>query len=274
MKIKFEDIKSKQGNRSFWAFGFKTQHLPFNLHYHPEYELTYIAAGKGERMVGDTLGSFVEGDLVLLGSNLPHTWIGKDADYEAFVIQFAPKFINSFLQWSEFQKIESLLARASGGLFFSANDIGEKIKNIIQLADFQQVIELLKILNELAYAPCQSLSLSPFVPLNHKTEARINTVCNYVEDHYKQDIALIELADLVYMSVSAFCKFFKKTTGKTFSEYLNFIRIQAVSRDLQKTDKTIAQIAFANGFESLSYFNRVFKNEKGISPQAFRKLNS
>jgi AraC-like DNA-binding protein len=273
MRIKFEDIKSKQGKRSFLAFGFEASLLSFNLHYHPEYELTYIEQGKGERMIGDTLSRFEAGDLVLLGANVPHTWLGQSFDYQCIVIQFSPIFIESFLQWNEFEKIKNLLEKSKNGLVFQQEfSLIQKIKNITQLTDFQQVISLLEILNQLADLPCESLAPAPLQIFNTKTESRINTVCQFIQEKYTQAIDLEEVAGLIHLSESAFCKFFKKTTGKTLSEYLNFIRINAVCQALQTTDKTIAEIAFATGFESLTYFNRVFKREKGITPKEFRQM--
>jgi AraC-like DNA-binding protein len=274
MKIKFEDIKTKQGDRSFWAFGFESNHFRFNLHYHPEYELTYISNGKGERMIGDALSQFEEGDLVLLDANLPHTWLGQGFDYQTVVVQFSPKFINSFLQWTEFQKIKNLLAKAKNGLAFPQEaTVIQKIKNIVQLTDFEQVISLLEVLNQLADLPCESLSQTKVIQLNTKTESRINTICQYIQENYSQNLDLPQVANLIHLSESAFCKFFKKTTSKTFSEYLNYIRIKAIGNDLKMTDKTIAEIAFANGFESLTYFNRVFKREAGMTPKEFRQMS-
>jgi AraC-like DNA-binding protein len=272
MKAQFEDIKRKQGHRSFMAYSFETEILRFNLHYHPEYELTYITHGKGARMVGDTLSHFSDGDLVLLDSNLPHTWTGEGSLFRAIVIQFSPSFIDSFVQWQEFKGIRAVLDQAKQGLVFQKTPLLiQKIEALVHEEDLQQALSLLAILQMLSKTPSELLSQADSFVLNRKTESRINTVCQFVQEKYTQRIDLQEVANLIHVSESAFCKFFKKTTGKTFSEYLNFVRIHAVCKALRETDKTILEIAFANGFESLTYFNRVFKKEKGMTPKEFRQ---
>lgn len=271
MKIKFEDIKSKQGQRSFMAYAYAIDYFRFNLHYHPEYELTLITQGSGERMIGDTLCHFEAGDLVLLGANLPHTWASQE-NSSAVVIQFSAEFIQAFLSFEEFKDIKILLEKAKNGLAFGRKaTILNAIQALPAKENFYQAIGLLEILHQLTQISAQAISANTHFQLNKQAENRINKVCSFIQENYCKKIHLQEIADLIHLSESAFCKFFKKATHKTFSEYVNFIRIQAVCRALLETDKMIVEIAFANGFESLTYFNRIFKKEKGITPKAFRQ---
>jgi AraC-like DNA-binding protein len=106
-----------------------------------------------------------------------------------------------------------------------------------------------------------------------ETEKRINKVCGYLEQNFTTKITLGEVASLISLSESNFCKFFKKATGKTFSDYLNDIRIQESCQILLKTDLDINQIAMQCGYESLSYFNRIFLKKKGLTPRQFRQSN-
>ena len=107
--------------------------------------------------------------------------------------------------------------------------------------------------------------------VSRKSEVRINKVCLFIQNNFQNKIYLKEVADLIYLTESNFCKFFKKATGKTYSDYVNEIRINEASRLLIQSDKTISQISFECGFETLSYFNRVFLNKKGITPSVYRK---
>ncbi len=225
-------------------------------------------------MIGDTLHYFEEGDLVLLGANIPHTWVSQE-NSSAIVMQFSQAFIDSFLHLEEFKNIKALLEKAQNGLFFpEKEDIVDLIRALPAQEGVRQVLALLALLHQLSDMPAQGITSQTHFSLNQQTETRINKVCRYIQENHEKPLDLQTLAALIYLSESAFCKFFKKTTGKTFSEYLNFIRIQAVCRALQETDKTILTIAFEKGFESLTYFNRVFKREKGISPKTFRDFQS
>lgn len=268
----FEDIKSRQGNRSFVAYAFEADHFPFHLHYHPEFELTLITKGRGERMVGDRLCYFEAGDLVLMGANVPHTWTSREQS-SAVVIQFSQTFMQAFLSFEEFKDIKNLLKNAQYGLFFPSHlPISSSIQALPAQEGFFQVLKLLEILHHLAHSSFEWITTHrPFV-FNQQSEKRINKVCHFIQENYQKPLPLREIAGLIHLSESAFCKFFKKTTGKTFSEYVNFIRVQAVCRALQESDNTIAEIAFASGFESLTYFNRVFKTAKGMTPKTFRKV--
>jgi gentisate 1,2-dioxygenase len=112
MKAILEDIKTNQGTSSFHAFRYQVPYFQFKWHYHPEFELTYIVKGNGYRIVGNSYESFSDGDLVLLGSNLPHTWSGKadgDVNSDAIVIQFSSEFISPFLEFNESLLIKKML---------------------------------------------------------------------------------------------------------------------------------------------------------------------
>ncbi len=127
MKPLFEDIDSKRGANSYVAYRYATTAFPFLWHYHPEYELTLILEGSGERMVGDRHEYFFPGDLVLLGPGLPHTWV-SEMKSAAVVIQFSERFLAPMLQYPECDRIRQLLARASQGLAFPKNGVSSAIE--------------------------------------------------------------------------------------------------------------------------------------------------
>lgn len=278
MKAVFETIEPKKQQQSFMAYHLKLKQFHFWWHYHSEYELTLILKGKGKRLVGDCYQSFSAGDLVLLGSNLPHTWSSDHtlkSSCEAIVIQFSVDFIQSFTQHQECRYIEELLAKSTAGLSFNKSGIEmlhHKIQQLPERKDADRIIGLLSILNELSHQKSKPLSSTYFQPLlGTQYEKRINKVCQFIQKNADETLSLKKVASLVSLSESAFCKFFKRLTGKTYSDYVNEVRIGRACERLLDTDKTIAEAAYASGFESLTYFNRVFLRKKGLTPKQYRK---
>ena len=277
MKPLFEDIDSKRGPNSYVAYRYATGRFPFLWHYHPEYELTLILDGSGERMVGDSLEYFQPGDLVLLGPGLPHTWVSRTAS-AAVVVQFSERFIAPILQYPECDRIRQLLGRSSQGLSFPLSGPGKAdlMSSITRLPTAKaagRITGLLDVLQALAGARGVSRPLaSPYFQpaAGKKTEGRIGKVFQYVHRHSSGKVRLNEVAALINLSESAFCKFFRRTTGKTFSDYLADIRIGHACHLLSESDDTVSEIAYRSGFDSLTYFNRVFLRKKGMRPREFR----
>ena len=144
---------------------------------------------------------------------------------------------------------------------------------IIGCRSFKKITNLLHILNELSKLKSLSLASSFYQPLKGKeNENRINKVCQYVQKHATEKLSIHKAAALIHLSPGAFCKFFKRISGKTFSDYVNDIRIANVCNQLIATDKQVAEIAYDNGFETLTYFNRVFLKKKGVHPRKYREI--
>jgi len=276
MKAKLEDIPSEKGNSSFYAYRFQVPFFEFKWHYHPEYELTYIVKGSGYRIVGDSYEHFSEGDLVLLGCNLPHTWSGKleyGVDCEAVVIQFSKEFIASFLAFNESLLIKEMLETSARGICFENDEaLVSKIIALTEATGVDRILKLLSILDVLSKRQSVFIASNTFHNVvSKKNEMRINKVCLFIQNNFYHKISLKEVAALIYLTESNFCKFFKKATGKTYSDYLNELRINEACRLLVQSEKTISQISYECGFETLSYFNRVFLNKKGMIPSLYRK---
>ena len=279
MKPLLEDIREKRGPHSFLAFEIKQNRLDFFWHYHPEYELTLIVHGKGRRLIGDHHEHFESGDLVLIGPGLPHTWVSDSSmkeKCEAIVIQFSKEFIERFAGLDETDSINKLLLRSKQGISINDNTsaaLKDLIKQLPGKIGIQKITDLLHILDELSASRISSLASSFYQPLKGSTnEKRINLVCQYVQKHATEVLTIQETAALIHLSPSAFCKFFKRMTGKTFSDYVNEIRIANVCSDLLATDKQVAAIAYENGFETLTYFNRIFLQKVKMRPSNYRKL--
>lgn len=278
MKAILEDIKTNQGISSFHAFRYQVPYFQFKWHYHPEFELTYIVKGNGYRIVGNSYEPFADGDLVLLGSNLPHTCSGKadgDVNSDAIVIQFSSEFISPFLEFNESILIKNMLESSLRGINFEPDEQFTKIIEITNTNGVDRILKLISILDILSKKQIKLIAPNTFHNVvSKKSEVRINKVCLFIQNNFQNKIYLKEVADLIYLTESNFCKFFKKATGKTYSDYVNEIRINEASRLLIQSDKTISQISFECGFETLSYFNRVFLNKKGITPSLHRKRSA
>jgi AraC-like DNA-binding protein len=277
MKAILEDIPSKKGKASFYSTRITVPSFEFKWHYHPEYELTYIVSGSGYRIVGNSHEHFSSGDLVLLGNNLPHTWWGKNEDgspSEAIVIQFSSEFIEPFLRLNEGQSIKELLAKSAKGIRFeSDSSMVENLMSLSETKELNSILSLLSLLQDLTEKPTANLCADSYHNvISKKFETRINKVCTYIQNHHSESISLKQVSDLVFMTESNFCKFFKKATSTTFSDYLNDLRINEACHLLLYSEDTVSKIAQECGFESLSYFNRVFLRKKQTTPSVFRKV--
>lgn len=278
MKAAFENVETLKGNRAYVAYSFTVPFFPFKWHYHPEYELTLITKGSGKRIIGDSHEPFSQGDLVLCGSGLPHTWSSepfKHDNVSAVVIQFSEGFINDFTQYTECGDIRQLLTASARGLFFDDTVSASVAKSITKLPNqdgVARITSILKILQKLSESQHQTLSSEFYTASRSKeTENRINRICRFIQDHSTENITVEQASAMIHLSKSAFCKFFKRTMKTNFSDYLNDIRIANACYQLSETDKTIREIALETGFESLTYFNRVFLKKKNRTPSAFRK---
>ena len=279
MKPLLEDLGKKRGQDSFLAFEINQNRLDFFWHYHPEYELTLIVKGKGKRLIGDHHEYFESGDLVLIGPGLPHTWVSDrnmKGKCEAIVIQFSKDFMERFAGLEELSAIHKLLLNTKQGISINdskSSNVKNLIKQLPEKKGIEKITDLLCILHNLSTLKQTSLASSFYQPLKgNENEKRINKVCQYIQKHAAETLTIHNAAALIHLSPSAFCKFFKRMTGKTFSDYVNDIRIANVCNDLLATDKQIATIAFENGFETLTYFNRIFLNKKNIRPNGYRKM--
>ncbi len=277
MKPLLENISLKKGEASFLVFALVKPKFDFFWHYHPEYELTLIINGSGRRLVGDSNENFESGDLVLIGPGIPHTWVNNrsiNGKSEAIVIQFSEHFIERFSGLEELFELNKLLTLSKQGISINGKKtegVKEQIKLLPTKTGLEKIISLLQILNNISNFKSTTLASSFYYPLKGKENTnRINKVCQFVQKHATEPLTINKAASLINLSPSAFCKFFKRITGTTFSDYVNDIRIANVCCELMETDKQIAEIAFGNGFETLSYFNKVFLKKKKFTPSSYR----
>ena len=281
-KAKFE-LVPKCDEGSFTVREFKMPAFSSPWHFHPEYELTYIVRGSGKRFVGDSIASFGPGDLVLIGSNLPHYWRNDEAartkaNYaHSVVVHFREdSFGSGFLDCPELQAMRNLLVRARRGIVFGGG-APELAKHLLEemsgLSGLPRLICLLGLFDVLATSgKTKLLSSAGFSPqLDPNAGERINTAYQYVFRNFQELIDHEEMARNAGMSASAFSRYFKRFTGRTVSDFVNEVRIGHAHRMLIETDRTISEVAFASGYESLSNFNRRFREISGLSPREFRQ---
>jgi AraC-like DNA-binding protein len=253
----------------------------FGWHFHREIELTLITAGTGQRYIGDSVEAYGPGDIVLIGSELPHTYAsdpgGGHSVQEAVVAQFDPDFLGAtFFDRPEFEPIDRLLTLSQRGLVFTgetASQVARELREFGSLSNLARTIALLSLLTTLADAkpPPRPLARPDFRPqLNQASRARIDEVCQYLAESYASPVSLPAVAGLVHMSPSAFSRFFHRTLGHTFSAYLTELRIAGACRLLLDTDLSIVEIANRSGYENLSNFNRRFRQLKNMSPRDYR----
>ncbi len=254
-------------------------------HYHPEVELTFIRRGRGVRLVGDSMQPFEDGDLVLLGANIPHLW-RSDASYfkqsseltiEAIAIHFKMDFWGkTFLTLPEMAPIKKLLERAQRGIKLMGHIHGQvamKMEEIVHTQGVARIERLLHILNLIAASEeCELLSHTGFVQTFNASNAdRIDQIFNYTFTHFKEPLSIKKVASAVNLSPHSFCRYFKTRTLKTYWQFLLEVRIRYACKLLIENKQNISQIAFESGFSNLSNFNRQFKAVMQLTPQQYLK---
>jgi AraC-like DNA-binding protein len=256
--------------------------FPFFWHFHPECEIVLVLAGRGARFVGDNIDNFDDGDLVLLGPNLPHAWHsephGPHGQYRrrSIVIQFREDFLGpGFFDRPELAEIRRLLRRAERGLRFTGATQAQAACLMMAMKDaqgFDRLVKLLSLLSLLTEGgDAVTLSSASFAPpARGEGQQRMALVSQYINDRLTEPLSLEEVAAVAHMSSSAFSRFFRRASGKCFTDYVNELRVGSACRMLIETDRTVAEIAFAAGFNNLSHFNRQFLRLKRMSPRDFR----
>ena len=250
----------------------------FYWHFHPEIELVYVEADKGIRHIGEHISTYEGCDLALIGSYIPHLNFdyGVKATVETVVIQFPETYFESgLIRIPELKKVVELMERAKTGLAFTGETkriAGIRLKKLQHLDRFHQFMELMSIFQFLAesdeYVNLDVRPISSQTIL--KQQERMHRIHQFVETNFQKSIDTQQIANEVNLSLPAFCRYMKKTTKLTYTDFVNQYRIQ-YAKKLLIQDKNVTETCFESGFESLSYFNRIFKKWTGETPSGFRK---
>ncbi|NQZ44784.1 MAG: helix-turn-helix transcriptional regulator [Flavobacteriaceae bacterium] len=262
---------------------FRLLHLPrlnhlFYWHFHPEFELVYIEGASATRHVGHSISQFEGSDLVFIGSNIPHLNFdyGVKSEYIKDVLHIKPSFSTDVLEKAEeLTAIRTLFEDSRRGIVFTGatkSEVGKRMMALHRLDPFSFYMESMAILQLLAKSSDRFyLHEEPFVNRYRKKEQeRLRKIYAHIDEHYGRKIEIQEIAELCHLSKEAFCRYFKKSTGNTFTTFLNQYRVSHAQRQLLM-GKNVAETCFSCGFESLSYFNRVFKKVVGENPSTFKR---
>lgn len=250
----------------------------FFWHFHPEYELVFIEGADGNRHVGRHFSRFKGSDLVLIGSYIPHLNFdyGIQRPYEEVVVHIRQNFLKHTASTApELKVVQQLLELAQHGIAFgekTKNIVGPRLKKLPEYAPFEQFLELLSIFHLLMQAEDKVLLHAEPVKNQYtrKDQDRLRAIYAFIDQHYQQKIEMEEVARMSNLTKAAFCRYFKKMTRLTFTEFVNHYRIDKAKK-LLLLDKNVTESCYACGFDSLSYFNRTFKKVTGKNPLAFKK---
>lgn len=258
-------------------------HTQPSFHSHPELELVFIVEGFGKRIIGNQVEPFESGDMVFIGSNVPHVWLSDPVFYEenttlqskVIVTYFNPKiFVEIFDSIKEFQGIREMIRQSSKGIRIfgeTRNIIAEKLIALSKVKGFEKVEGLLQIMNLISVSNDKSFIVNN--EPDHYDDLypdRLINVLKFIKDNLEEQITLRQVADIACMTEQSFCRFFKKRTKKSFSQFLSDLRIAHARELLVQTDKPVADIAFLCGYNSSSHFCKVFKEHTGVSPFRYK----
>ena len=266
------------------SFSVKVQYLPYNdpvLHFHDDYELVAVLNAKGTRFIGDSVSEFHGDEVVLAAPELPHCWqvagVTNGKNPKALVIHFSGGFLGErFFETPELACFNSVLKQATRGVLIrdeSVEWIADKMDSLLTAKGLKCLLTLLEIFENISVNPNRELLAN--AGYTNRTSGddyrRIDIIYEYVNQNFAKVVDLKEVADLVHLSPAAFCRYFKKTTQRTFFEYLKEIKVSHASKLLRESNLSIAEICYASGYNNVANFNRQFKYVKALNPSSYRK---
>ncbi len=250
-------------------------------HYHDEYELHLIVASSGKAFIGDYIGTFQPGHLVLTGPRLPHNWVSLDLPEGGYpvrdlVIQFQHEpLAQAATHIRELEEVLPLLARARNGIEFfglseQATSHWHRIK---QTKGLERFAAFTAFMGELArWSDCKLLSQAQLQSIDNDAQLnQIDSIVSRITDNLAQQLSAADLAAELGMTESGFSRFFRRATGNTFTDFVNQVRVNRACQLLMESDRYITHICYEVGFNNVANFNRRFLNVKGMTPSEFRK---
>lgn len=272
------------------VFAVRVTALPFfssEFHFHEECQLVYVIQSQGKRIIGDSIEPFASDEVVLLGPQIPHVWYNDKHYFEHQASEIHARSIALFFNeekilrelsmFAPVHKLEAVLRKARRGMKFEGHT-KEMLKELLQQISMKEgldrVITLLNIFKILDQSVEYQLLASEGYTNKYLSndKERIDKVFHFIFENFRQDISLNDVAAIANMNRQAFCRYFKSRTQKTFVEFLNEVRISHACRLLTESNQAVANLAYDCGFNSITNFNRIFKEIKGISPRQFRNM--
>lgn len=275
----------KERDESFVVKYFDYRYYPTPWHYHPEMEIVLVTESTGKRFIGDHVSDFMPGNLAFLGPNIPHTYKNDDRYYrddselraKSIVIHFLPESLgNDFLHLPECHILNKLFETAIYGLEIKGSTnkkVSNKLYDIVSLSGLRRWICLTEILLDIAVAKddAEKITRAPYIGYNEKESTRLCNVFNWVTTNLSKEINLADAAEIAQMNVNAFSRFFSLRTRKTFTGFLQEMRLQKAARLLIETEMPVTKICFECGYNNTSNFNRQFLNYYNMSPLKYKK---
>lgn len=262
-----------------------TPFMDYPWHYHPEYEIIYVEKSYGIRFMGNHIGNFNDGDLMFISSNLPHVWKNdkdfyqgsKELGVDVYVIHFLEDALkDGFFDLPELGRIKKLFSRGQQGVLIKGRDhqqIAGLVKETVAASGLERLLLFLKTLDAIAATNDYELLSSPNYTNSTNTAdtERINIIMNFIVKNYAREIKIEEIARLVNLTESSFCRYFKSRTHKTYSQFLNEIRILNACKLLINSSMTITQICYDTGYNNISHFNRQFKLKTALTAYEYKR---
>ncbi len=276
--------RASTDNRSFTVKRNRYAHFLKVWHYHPELELVMIEKSTGTRFIGDSIHKFEPGDVVLIGSNLPHMWLndpsyhdeGNTLEAQALTAHFTYGFLGDvFFERPEFALVKNLLQKARRGIRFRGlpGTFHQRFENLLNSKGFHRTIAFLNLLYDLAEAETQEVLASPgyLADFQRTKNRQLDKIYKFVYDNFKSPIQSKDVAEAIFMNPSSFSRYFKRMHQKTFTRYLNEIRVGYACKLLIEESYSVSEACFESGFGNVSNFNRQFKCIVGKTPTGYVK---
>lgn len=274
--------KVPDGRFSFHVKRETGPYLTYPLHYHPEYELTMILEGEGTRFAGNSIELFGPDDFVLMGKSLPHVWKNNREHYEnkglvsdCIVIQFQPNcFGSDFFSLPEVAEIAQLLEESKFGIRFSESACSlakPRLHELCQAHFARKIVLFLEIMDICAHDENRyALTTLPLSVVQHDADLqRMAKVYEFVVNRLNEEIRPEDIAGLLGLTVPSFCRFFRRCSGNTFTDFVNRLRIEYAAKLLLSGKHSFTSVCYEAGYNSVSYFNRMFKRIKDMTPSEF-----
>ncbi|MDR0574814.1 MAG: AraC family transcriptional regulator [Tannerella sp.] len=261
------------------------ERFTYPWHFHREYEIIYFSEGEGSRFVADNMEAILPGDIILIGSNVPHYMRSSEKYYandaslrtKGVIVQFAHNFMSyAISNYTNMKPIRELLKMADRGVLFSAPGNAELIRRIKEFPMFKGVeliVQLLLLLDKMAHFRQQRILGTPHFDLHNSPyiDGRMEKVLVYINRKYAENIKLNDIARIASMNTSAFCRYFKEKIGKSPVRYIQELRVGYACKLLTSNHLDIMQICIECGFNTPSFFNKIFKRNTGLTPAEYRK---
>lgn len=271
------------------SFNVRQDHVPYfynRWHFHPELELVHIQKGSGMRFVGDTIERFKKDDVVLVGAHLPHLWRCDEAYFkkskslkaQSTTVHFKADFWGAgFLDLPENKKIKLLLDKARRGISISGSTrqlVIEKMQDLLNAGETERIVLLLQLLSRIAQSKhLRYIASAGFANQPEPRSAeKINAVYAYTLEHFKENITIPKIAGISNISPHSFCRYFKTQTRKTYSNFLQELRVGHASKLLIENKLPIAQICYESGFNNIAHFYKTFKRINGCTPLSYQQF--